>query len=230
MYNTIMSGELLAALIAAAPWAPAGLHAPIVPQPIPLIAGRHAEPRRLLTVSLIEIAEQQHQAELALPVGGALISFSLAFGPEQKLWAKIRQGPAEIAYPLERLASGVEELFPAGPYRFTYANGLITAWPLDESRPPAVNVSAAELLERLHQAALMITFLDRFDYAVLYEDGNLIPASVTLLSREKPGVYKALRRSTDELRELQWFLEHQVKRVGMRLEEDGLAFYDQPAR
>lgn len=194
-----------------------------VPATVPLV---QAAPRPVLRLTLAEITRDQERAMEWHAVGRGQVGFALALGPED-LWAKLRQGAASAAWPLPRLEGGAEADFPVEPYRFLYENGNIRALPLTAPQSPQAIVSVPGLLRGLYGASLHVLFTP-VEYAVLYEDGALAPASITLLREDREGRLWATYKPVAELGKTHWFLAVNGVMFGMKLEGRELVFYSQP--
>lgn len=202
------------------------LPAPQVPRPA---AVRAANPKQkeVLRLSLKEIVENQERAYASHPVGRGHVEFSLGLDPEADLWVKLRQDGRAVAHPLARLEAGVDEDFPVEAYRFLYENGNIRALPLAEPRSPQAIVSVPGMLRNLYELSLHALFTP-VDYAVLYEDGRLGPASVSLIREDHRGTFWITHKTLKEMQTVQWFLAVDGVMFGMRLAGDSLVFYSAP--
>jgi len=194
-----------------------------VPTAVPLV---QAAPQPVLRLALADISRDQERAAQWHPVGRGQVGFVLALGPED-LWAKLRQGDAAAAWPLPRLEGGADADFPVEPYRFLYENGNIRALPLAEPQSPQAIVSVPSLLRGLYDASLRVLFTP-VEYSVLYEDGALAPASITLLREDREGRLWATYKPVAELGKMHWFLAIDGVMFGMKLEGPELVFYSQP--
>ena len=157
-------------------------------------------------------------------MGRGVVSFSLGLDPKADFWVKLRQQDYAVAYPRERFSEGVEEDFPVERYRFVYENGNIRAFPAAPPQEPQAIVSIPALLRSLYDASLHVLFTP-VDYAVLYEDGALVPASISLIRQDEAGRFMVTHKSLRELASIQWFVSIDGSMVGMRLEGQNLVFY-----
>lgn len=181
------------------------------------------EPRAILKLSLQEITQNQERAYSLYPVGRGYIAFSVGLDPAGH-WVKFRQDGRSAAHALAELEQGVEESFPVEPYRFLYENRLIRAIPVWEPQEPQANVMPADLIQGLYSAALRVLFTP-LEYAVVYEDGSLAPASVSLIREDIRGRRWLIHHKAAELKEIRWFVTLDGKAYGMRLEGEDLVFY-----
>lgn len=208
----------------------AGIDAPpIAPLSVAKSKARTAptSPQLVMRVPLDEIARRQDQAGFDRIAGRGRIHFAIGFDPQAYPWVKLSQGGYSSAYPLSKLKQGVEEAFPAEAYRFLYDHDSIRAVPLDAPQTPQAEVQRMELVENLYHTAARVSF-PFVRYAVLYEDGGLVPGSICLLRREGPGHFEVSYHKLEDLKEIEWFLGVSCVLYGIRLEHGSLAFYSKP--
>ena len=200
------------------------------PPPVRLAVVREAaaEPKPVLALTLKEIVSEQERAVSWSEVGRGRIGFSVGLDPEASLWVKFRQGARAAAYPPADLENGVEEKFPVERYRFLLENGMVRALPVLPPQYPQANVSLPGMIRSAYELAAHVLFTP-VDYAVLYEDGGLVPASVSLVREDSQGALWVTYSKASELSQIKWFLAVNGVLFGMKLEADKLVFYSKPA-
>lgn len=184
-------------------------------------------PAVFLRLSLNEISRSQERAFVSHPVGRGSMEFALGFAPKYESWIKFRQGGKTAAHGLKRLETGVEEDFPVERYRLTFGNGSVRAFPVRPPQEPQARVPMGEMLDSLYNKGLHVHF-PYVEYAVLYEDGGVLPPSVALLRLDHEGTYWLTHKETKELKWIFWFLAVDGTMYGMRLEGMDLVFHSKP--
>jgi hypothetical protein len=161
-------------------------------------------------------------------VGQGSIGFGVAFDPQVDYWIKLRQDQRAVAHPIADFQAGLDEKFPAETYHFVLQNGMVRAYPVDPPQSPQANVSTPALLSQAYNLAQHV-LLTPFEYAVFYEDGALVPASVTLIRENDAGQFLLTYcKAEDAQKQIQWFLTMDGTLYGMQLEGDQLVFYSEP--
>ncbi len=183
--------------------------------------------KEVLRMALSDITRDQERAYVWEPVGRGNIGFSVGLDPKADLWAKFRQRDMSVAYPFASLEKGVDADLPVESYRFLSDGGMIRAFPLNEPQSPQANVSVPQLLRGIFDAAQHVLFTP-VEYAVLYEDGSLVPGSVSLIREDNAGRFYVSYHSIEELKTIQWFVSINGTMFGMRLEGGDLVFYSKP--
>lgn len=207
----------------------AGMDAVPVPPPATPVAASPAEqPRHLVSVPLAEIAAAAAAAEQTRPAGHGSIAFSAGLDPRANTWIKFRQEGRLIARSESDLTQGVRVSLPLGTYRFSVKADLLEAAPVDAPGTPSASLSISGLLLAAYTAAPHAAIAP-LKYAMLYEDGSLIPASICLLRKDDNGILWATYAKVSELQRMQWFVAVNGVMYGMRIEGGALAFYAQPA-
>jgi hypothetical protein len=198
----------------------------VVPAPVP--AAAQPAPQVVRRIPLWQVALKARLADEVRPVGLGLIGFSLGFDPQAELWAKFRQLDFASAHPVSALEKGLDEAFPVQSCRLQASGDKLSAYPTAAPQTPRADLSLDSLLERTYEAAEHVSF-PPVDYAVLYEDGGLVPGSLSLLRKDDQGQFMVGYYSlADMKKDIQWFLGVDGVLYGMRIEGDGLVFYSEP--
>lgn len=138
-----------------------------------------------------------------------------AYGPGYELWVKARVDGSWYSFPKSELKTGVD----AGGARLSFEGGAIL---VDGERVPEM-----ELVAALYASSRRVT-LGVVDYAVLYEDGALVPHSATFLRRDHEGNYFMAWRPAQRLATYEWLLAVNGIMYGPRLEGEAMRFYSKP--
>lgn len=183
-------------------------------------------------ISLDKISLRQKSAFLTRPAGQGAMDFSLGFAPDTELWLKFRQDNQRQkltgAYPFASVQKGFVSRFPLGYYRIWSKDGLIHADPATGPTEPKASVSLTEVFESLLNRCVTIR-IGPITYAILREDGALLPASVSLLRKDTAGRYWVTYNADKDLSQIQWFVSVDGVLYGLRREGETLAFYSKPA-
>jgi len=183
-------------------------------------------PKPVLRLGLKEIVENQSRAQWWGDAGRGRVGFSLAVGPEE-LWGEFREKGAARAWSLSELTRGVNARLYLETYSFLYQGGLVRVIPAFGRQTPQASFSVSEMLRYLHTAAIQVLF-SPVRYAVLYEDGRLAPASVSLLRQDSVGQLWVTYKKVEDLDRIHWFVSINGTLFGMRLEGSELVFYSKP--
>ncbi|MFA6003293.1 MAG: hypothetical protein WC881_04420 [Elusimicrobiota bacterium] len=205
----------------------AGMDAVPMPPPItsaPVIMAE--QPQLLVSVPLAEISAAANAAAVTQPVGRGQITFRAGLDPRANTWIKFQQDKIITAHPESELTGGIQERFPAGTYRFAIKGDALHASPIAAPHTPAAQVSVSGLLHAAYNAAPHAAIAP-LKYAMLYEDGSLIPASVCLLRKDDNGILWVTYAKAADLQRIQWFVAVNGVMYGMKLEGEALAFYAQ---
>ena len=97
---------------------------------------------------------------------------------------------------------------------------MVQTAPKPVPQSPQAIVSVPGLLRELYEAALHALFTP-VEYAVLYEDGALAPAAITLLREDREGRLWATYKPVAEMGKMHWFLAVNGVMFGMKLEGGG---------
>ncbi|MCX5795856.1 MAG: hypothetical protein NTY77_10210 [Elusimicrobia bacterium] len=210
----------------------AGVDGRVAPPPsaAPALAPLAAQPapREVLRIPLQEIVSQADRAAESRQVGRGDIGFSLGLDPQADLWVKFRQGSRAAAHPVADLEQGLDEAFPVEAYHFAVKDWMIRAYPAAQPQTPQADVSVAALLRRTYELAEHVLFTP-VEYAVLYEDGGLVPGSVSLIREDAQGQLMVnYNKLADVQKEIQWFLGVNGVLYGMKVEGGQLVFYSEP--
>lgn len=139
-----------------------------------------------------------------------------AFGTDYETWIKVSQGGATLAFPESKLRQGAD----AFGKRLSYARGVLAVG--------AEDVEMIELLASIYAKAKRIR-LGVVDYAVLYEDGALVPRSATFVRKDpEDGQFYIAWRPAAELQTYEWLLAVNGIMYGPRLEGAEMGFYSKP--
>lgn len=200
-----------------------------VPPAVPPAVGPSAPPQAkpVLTLTLKEIALDQARAAVTESVGRGAVSFSVGLDPKADLWIKLRQGDFSIARPLKDFTPALEADFPVERYGFLYENGNIRAYPAEHPQRPQAIVSIPSLIRSLYNYSLHVLFTPA-EYAVVYEDGKHVPASISLIRQDYSGRLMVTHKSLQELTQIVWFVSVNGTMYGMRHEGENLVFYAKP--
>lgn len=224
----IIQGPVWQSLLVAAQLAGVSASLPTAPTATPTLPAALADvPKPILRLSLKEIAQDQDRAFTDVPIGRTAVAFALGFDPEAELWVKVRQQGQNLAFPRAKLETGVEADLPAERYKFLYENGAIRFFSAYDPQSPHSRVSVGELLRNLYNAAQLVVF-SPVEYAVVYEPGGLVPASICLLRRDQAGTIWITHKTLEEMATIRWFLAINGMMTGMRLEGQDLVFYNKP--
>lgn len=185
-------------------------------------------PKPILRLPLAEIVQNQERAWVYEQAGRGRVGFCAALEPKAHLWIKLRQDDQALARPLSDFEAGVEADFPVERYRVVLENGMLRAFPAEPPQSPQALVSTPSLLRGLVDLAEHV-LLSPFEYAVVYEDGSLVPASVTLISEDRAGRLRASYHAAADLAKVVWFASAGEVRYGMRLDGADLVFYSDGA-
>ncbi|MBI5240453.1 MAG: hypothetical protein HY926_08260 [Elusimicrobia bacterium] len=204
----------------------------VVPMPsvlaAPAPAAAQPAPKPILRVPLKEIVVQQERAAEQAQVGRGSIDFKLGLDPQADLWVKFKQGNRAAAHALADLEKGVDERFPVEAYHFAVKDWIVRAYPLAQPQSPQANVSVAALLRQTYELAEHVRF-EPVEYAMLFEDGGLVPASLSLVREDRNGVLQVTyNRLADVQKAVQWFLGVDGILYGMKVEGVDLVFYSEP--
>ncbi|MBI3553041.1 MAG: hypothetical protein HY077_11050 [Elusimicrobia bacterium] len=200
--------------------------------PVPPAASPRAVPpkgpvKEVLRIPLSEITRNQERAWVYEQAGRGTLGFCAALDPKADFWIKLRQNDRFAAHPLNDFEAGVEEDFPSDRYKIVLENGMLRAFPVDPPQSPQAHVSTPALLRGLYETAEHVLFTP-VEYAVAYEDGGLVPASVSLIREDNAGRFFVSYHSKAELSEIQWFVSIDGTMYGMKLEGDDLVFSSEP--
>jgi hypothetical protein len=143
------------------------------------------------------------------PLG--LLDARAAFDPKGEAWVYLRQENRITAHPLKAFESGVEGV--------VLENGVLKA--------AGAQVKVQALLGALFDAAKHVQF-PPVDYALAYEDGGAVPASISLLRRDAEGNFFVSYHAPAELAKIEWLLGIDGILYGVRLEGRTLVFYSEP--
>lgn len=198
----------------------------------PAIHAKAVQPKgpvkAVLRIPLAEIVRDQERAWTWDENSSSRIGFCAAFDPAAELWIKLKNQGRTVAHKLSDFEAGVEENFPDGRTRIVLENGYLRAFPARPPQTPQAHVSVPALTRSLYNAAEHVLFTP-VDYAVVYEDGGQVPASLSLIREDAAGRLHVSYHSKAELAQIVWFVAIDGTLYGMKIEGSDLVFYTEPA-
>ena len=186
------------------------------------------QPREELRIPLSEISTQQARSQDFEAVGRGYVGFTAAFDDKAELWIRLRQKEQAAAFPLAAFDKGVDVDFPVEKIHSLVENGVIRAYPVEAPQSPQAHVMIPDLLRALVTDAEHVLF-SPVDYAVLYENDGLVPASLSLVREDNSGRFFVNYHSVAELAEISWFVSIDGMMHGVKIDGKDVVFYAKPA-
>jgi hypothetical protein len=166
-------------------------------------------------VPLSEIERDQPKTEVPVQLGARALALQMTFDGQGEPWLKVREGAATKAAALAKLGEPVALNLPGGP---------VTV----QSRGRKIAIGNVEVAHDALNAAVFGNArkiqIGPVPYALLYEDGSTVPASVSLV-RESGGRYFVSYHTVASLSSHQWILAADGLMWAIRLDASELGVY-----